>query len=176
MELHENHRKLFDRLFREQQQKLFCHCLRFAPSRRDWAMDRVHDTFVKLGQHLPTLNEDPDDLAGWLFRVSTNECLQALRKQERWTRLTRLWHSAAASDEPTTPSPEGAIGARAELEELAQDVEALGAQERMVFGLVELEGNSQAEAAKLLHLSRGHVSKLHTRAMRTLKTRNWEVS
>ena len=112
MGLNENHRQLFDRLFREQQHKLLRHCLRFAPGRRDWAMDRVHDTFVKLGRNLPILRQDSEELAGWLYTVSTNECLQALRQQERFSRWTRWWRQGEEKTEPTQPSPNLAPGMR----------------------------------------------------------------
>jgi DNA-directed RNA polymerase specialized sigma subunit len=41
--------------------------------------------------------------------------------------------------------------------------------------LVHLEGKSQNEAAELLSVSKGQLSKLHTKALAELEKRDWEV-
>ena len=42
--------------------------------------------------------------------------------------------------------------------------------------LVYLEGHSQNEVASLLGLSKGQISKLHKRALDTLRAREWDVA
>jgi len=163
-------RKRFDEMYREHAQMVFRTCLRFAAGERQWALDRMQDVFVKLGRNIDSVQDNP---GGWLYRVAVNECFMAMRRQKTWGRVK----DTLFADEPITArSPEPDVEARQALGRLSQALQALPAKQRAVMVLVYLEGRSQNEAATLLGLSKGQVSKLHKRALETLREREWDIA
>lgn len=169
MALSSKQRKRFDEMYRNHAQMVFRTCLRFAAGERQWALDRMQDVFVKLGRNIDTVQENP---GGWLYRVAVNECFMAMRRQKTWGRVK----DTLFSDTPTTSrSPEPDVEARQALGRLSVALSELPAKQRAVMVLVYLEGRSQNEAAELLGLSKGQISKLHKKAIATLREREWEV-
>jgi RNA polymerase sigma factor (sigma-70 family) len=163
-------RKRFDEMYREHAQMVFRTSLRFAAGERQWALDRMQDVFVKLARNIDTVQENP---GGWLYRVAVNECFMAMRRQKTWGRVK----DTLFADEPIMArSPEPDVEAREALGRLSHELEQLPAKQRAVMVLVYLEGRSQNEAANLLDLSKGQVSKLHKRALDTLRQREWDVA
>jgi RNA polymerase sigma-70 factor (ECF subfamily) len=149
---------------------VFRTCLRFAAGERQWALDRMQDVFVKLGRKIDTVQDNP---GGWLYRVAVNECFMAMRRQKTWGRI----QETVLVDSPSAArSPEPDVEAREGLGRLAQELQQLPAKQRAVMVLVYLEGHSQNEVASLLGLSKGQISKLHKRALETLRAREWDVA
>ncbi len=155
----------FDEAYRAHRDAVFRTCMRFAAGDRAWAMDRTHDVFVKLAESIDTV-QGTDDPGGWLYRVSVNTCFMAIRRRGIWQRIS---DTLSGSTERTSPSAHGQIEARQVLGRFEQALLALPPKQRAVVVLVELEGKSQKEAAELLTLSKGQVSKLRTRALEALK-------
>lgn len=170
MALDSEQRKRFDEMYRAHAQRVFRTCLRFAAGERQWALDRMQDVFMKLGRNIDTVKDNP---GGWLYRVAVNECFMAMRRQKTWGRIK----DTLFGDEPVTArSPEADVEARRALGRLSEELGTLPAKQRAVMVLVYLEGRSQNEAATLLGLSKGQISKLHKRALETLREREWDVA
>ncbi len=161
----------FDAVYRQHSQRLFVLCMRFANGDRDWALDRVHDTFVKLGERREQLCDIPD-LGGWLYRVATNECLMRLRRMKTWRRLLP---DLSDSRRTYSPSPESAHAAKRDLTRLEIALDTLPPKQAAVFILVHLEEKTQAEAGRILGISKAQTSRLHRKAQETLSAIDWEI-
>lgn len=66
-----------ERLYRTYGPAVYRRCLRLLRS-RDAALDATQDVFVKLVRQLPRV-EERGSVLPWLYRVSTNHCLNTLR-------------------------------------------------------------------------------------------------
>jgi RNA polymerase sigma-70 factor (ECF subfamily) len=161
----------FDALYRKHHDAVFRACLRFAAGDRDWAMDRTHDVFVILARRMGKLT-DTDDLGGWLYRVAFNTCLMDLRRARGWRKVKDQllgWVGPAAS------TPERNAQAKRDVSKLELAVRELPVKQRVLITLVHLDGKTQSEAARLLSLSEGQVSKLYKKALSNLQACDWEI-
>ena len=120
----------------------------------------TQDVFLKLQQEIPTL-ADPDDLGGWLYRVTTNRCLNRLQ-HERLVESTPLKWLLPAPTPPETP--EAVLSMRSELRQAMAVVKSLPPKERVAFSMHYLDDKEQREIGLVLGLSKGYVSKLIKRA------------
>lgn len=162
---------IFDALYRKHHVEVFRLCLKFAAGQRAWALDRAQDVFVKLAESLPTLR-DTDELGGWLYRTTVNTCYKVLRREQGWRRLI----GRAGELVPVTAQAVEPISqAQRDIATLEAALRRLPPKERALVTLVGIEGKTQSEAAALLGLSKGYVSKLHHRAMAFLKAAEWEL-
>lgn len=155
-----------DRLYRRHHREVFRLALRYGLGDAAWAEDVAQEVFITLLDELPGLG-DHDDLGGWLYRVTTRRCLRKLRR-ERFLRLPWVrWileRGGAAS-----PSLEGQVFARRDLERARELLAGLPPRERVVLSMVHLDGKSQREVCELLGLSKGYVSKLLARGVARLQ-------
>jgi RNA polymerase sigma-70 factor (ECF subfamily) len=161
--------KWLEEAYRAHSERVFRICSKLGLGDRQWAEDRTHDVFLKLAEKG---ERDIDDVGAWLYRVSVNECFMALRRTRTSSRI--LAFLALAWDRSQPPA-EAQVRARRDLSELASALAELPPKQRLVMVMVHLEGKSQAEAAELLGLSKGQVSKLHKKAMAALESHDWEV-
>lgn len=156
--------------YRAHSERIFRTCLKFGLGDRDWAKDRTHEVFLKLAERLHEV-QNPDDPGGWLYRVAVNECFMSLRRAKTSGRLLSL----LGMGDRTAPSVDRAVQAKRDLSALGAALSQLPAKQRAVMVIVHLEGRTQTEAATLLSLSKGQVSKLHKKAIDALAARDWEV-
>jgi RNA polymerase sigma-70 factor (ECF subfamily) len=133
-------------------------------------MDRTHDAFVTLAEKLDGLDTS-EELGGWLYRVAVNTCLMDLRRQKSWR---TLFGALSGRPEPVDDM-ERRVRARRDASRFEAVLAELPAEQRSVMVLVYLDGASQTEAAELLGFSKGYVSKLHSRALASLRRRDWEI-
>jgi len=159
-------------VFRRHNERVFRTCLRFAAGDRDWALDRTGEVFMKLTERSDAVQQR-DDPGGWLYKVAVTTCYMELRRERTWGRLRGVF---AAAQDDTAPGPAGRVHARAALEAIEPVLRALPAKQRAVTVLVDVEGKSQNDAAALLGLSKGQVSKLHAKTRRQLRERGWTVN
>lgn len=153
---------------------MFHHCLRLGGGNVAWAEDAVQDVFVKLLEKLDQLAE-PDDLGGWIYRVTANTCMTRLKREGSvWGRVRQAL-MAGESSRGAGDTPERKVelrqGARAALQALAR----LPARERVVFSMRYMDGLSQRDIAAAVSLSEGYVSKLLDRARHRLQRQGWEA-
>jgi RNA polymerase sigma-70 factor, ECF subfamily len=146
--------------------------LRFGGGRSAWAEDLTHEVFLKLLANLPSLDA-PDDIGGWLYRVTANLAISALRREQSWKgKLERLFVGEPA----TEPPPDEALAREEEAAAAVVALRALPGPERVVLTMKVLDGMSQKEIASALSMSEGYVSKLVTRSWSRLRAAGWEDS
>lgn len=117
--------------------------------------DAVQETFVVAWQRLSTFRHG--QVRNWLYRIASNVTLGRQRR-----RRLREWFNRVLPRAETAPSPEGVVGARSELEQVAALVAQLAEKKRIVFALAVLEGLSHAEIAQRLGCPEGTVrTRLH---------------
>lgn len=140
------------------------------------AEDVVQESYIKAFLHLDTLAESKK-LSGWLARITTNEALGRLRKNN----LARPREEELTADmlerEATILSPGGRAidsperaAARQEIRLLIEAaIDALPRDFRTVFVLRALEGLSVSDTAACLGLNEQTVKTRYHRARRDLK-------
>lgn len=154
-----------DRLYRRHHRAVYRLALRYGLGNESWAEDVTQDVFLILLDKLPGL-ADHEQLDGWLYRVTCNRCLRRLQRDRfRELPLIRALAFGAPHEEP---SVEARVFAREDLERTRVALGRLPGRERIVLGMVHLDGKSQREVCEVLGLSKGYVSKLLARAIARL--------
>ena len=92
-------REAFAALIAPHQKELELHCYRFLGSLQD-AEDALQDSLLAAWQHIHSF-EGRASLRTWLYRVTTNRCLNALRRRRRRP------HVAWSSPDVELPAPSG---------------------------------------------------------------------
>lgn len=159
------------RLYARHKGEVYRLALRYGAGDRAFAEDVTQDVFVRMMTHLDRL-DDPDDLGGWLYRVTTNRCLSRLRQERLRSSVLRLLGRATVAPEPAL---ERHTIAKDTLARTLEAVRALPPKERVAFGMRHLDGKEVAEIGAVMGHSKGYVSKLLTRASARLRAAGWEV-
>ncbi len=162
------------------------HCYRMLGSATD-ADDAVQETMVRAWKNLERF-EGRSSLKGWLHRIATNVCLDALAERKRRTRPQLMGSVGTPADELHTrerthwiePVPEAmVVEPEADPAERALQrqqvrlafvtaLQALPPKQRAALLLVELVGSSAAEAAETLQTSVPALNSALQRARATL--------
>jgi len=129
------------------------------------ASDLTQECFIKAYRALPQTTDDLN-VGGWLRRIATNVCLDALRRRNRlrWLRLDHLapWQNSSLRSDAIDPE-------RALMETETQDtvervLQRLQPHYRAALILREYEGYSSEEIAQILGISRSAAKSLLFRA------------
>jgi RNA polymerase sigma-70 factor (ECF subfamily) len=163
---------VLERLYKAHHGSVFRTALRFAAGDRQWAKDCMQDVFVVLAGQLPKL-KDIDDIEGWLYRVTVNTALKRLRSAKRRGNFFERLGRITIGQRPT--KPEETLQVRRDVHRLEVAIAELLPLQRAAMVLTLFEGKSQTEAAKLLGVSKGYMSKLHSRALAALQRLDWEL-
>src|ERR1700679_1744822 len=86
------------------ERSLFRHCYRMLGSGPD-AEEALQDTLLRAWRRIATF-EASGTLGGWLYRIATNVCLDALRSKRARTDPVTLGPPSASGSMPTAPDPE----------------------------------------------------------------------
>lgn len=121
------------------------------------ARDVVQETFIRFLTEKPR----PDNLGGWLYRVSRNLSLDIVRKEKRRMRLNE------GLDESTPASPETTVSLRVDL---GRAYTKLTPEQREVVFLKVQEGLSYKEIADAIGKPPGTVGWMLHEALKTLVT------
>jgi RNA polymerase sigma-70 factor (ECF subfamily) len=161
-----------ERLYDRHKNQVFHLALRYGRGNATWAEDVAQEVFLHLFEAIDELVDD-DDLSGWFYRVTTNRCLNKL-KRERFmsspvVQFFLRRHRADLVD------PESIALARADLSLAFRAVGALPPKEKVAFFMRNVDGKDIAEIGLLLGHSKGYVSKLLDRARRRLREAGWKV-
>lgn len=153
----------------------------FLPRLRRWALVRTGDvdeaedvvqaTLVRAWSRLGSLDQ-PDAMSVWLYRILSNVTGERRRKARVRSRtLARLRSRLGpVSDLWAAPGFEDATGR--ELTALVRTfMETLSARQRIMLDLVDLQGLTPAEAARMLEINE-NTARVHLhRARRRMRTR-----
>lgn len=159
-------------LYERYHKQVFHLALRYGRGNVAWAEDMTQEVFLTL-LRLPRRLIQKEALSGWFYRVTTNRCLNKLRKEQLFRSGPLRWLlERASTDEPT---PERVAVAKDEWGQAFESVNALPPKERVLFFMVHVDGKKQSEAARLLGYSKGYVSRLLKRAENRLEASGWKV-
>jgi RNA polymerase sigma-70 factor (ECF subfamily) len=159
-------------LYARYHRQVFHLALRYGQGDVAWAEDLTQDIFLAL-MRLPRPLLARESLSGWFYRVATNRCLNAIRKEKFLLSKPVRWLLGSSFSNERTP--ESLAIARDDLSQALQSVDALPPKERVVFFMVHVDGKEQGEAARVLGYSKGYVSKLLKRAEQRLAAAGWKV-
>ena len=140
-----------EELYREFGGAVYRRCLRMLGNSAE-AEGAMQEVFLRMLPKLDTL-QDGDKAANYLFRVSTNFCLNRLRTQRRRLRTVELDEHIA---DPVSNPEDVVVNRRL----LADCLAGLTRRPRLVVYLHLLEGLTQAEVAEAAGLSRQHVGRI----------------
>ena len=171
----------FGELVRQYQKRVFALAVRMCPT-PELAEEAAQEAFLAAWQGLPFFRGD-SAFATWLYRLTSNACVDLLRKENRHQGPSLDDESVSAEVPDPTPTPEKAV----EQQELRRQIEAglqtlspehrevleavlaLPGKYRDVVYLHYYEGYTFGEIAKILHLSPSAVSMRVSRGRKELK-------
>ena len=120
------------------------------------ADDVTQDIFLRAWRALPSFRAESSGRT-WLLSIARRACVDAVRRQSRWRRLSARLHSESV-----------ATGSRAsrvdELHGLGDLVTRLAPAQREAFVLTQISGCSYAEAAELCDVEIGTIRSRVARA------------
>jgi RNA polymerase sigma-70 factor (ECF subfamily) len=170
---------------------LFRHCYRMLGSGAD-AEDAVQEVLLRAWRRLATF-EGSGSFRGWLFRIATNVCLDALRSSRPRSEPMELGPSSPAGTMPGAPDLERAwvepVGLPLptdpaddiiNLEDISlafvAALQRLAPRPRACLLLHDVIGFSQAEIAEALDISPSGVNSLLFRARQKVRPRDGSLS
>lgn len=132
------------------------------------ARDVVQDVFLKLSQHIATL--EPERLGAWLFTVCKNRALDFQRKHSR---LLVMDCESFDQEPATTPRPGEEMESRETATELRRLIESLPTRQREAVTLKFISGLDYKEISEVMKTSIGNVGYLIHHGVQTLRTK-WQ--
>ncbi|HEY8285135.1 MAG TPA: RNA polymerase sigma factor [Chloroflexota bacterium] len=149
--------RAFELLVKQCSGRVFAAAYRLMGNPHD-ADDVAQEVFIKVYHGIKTL-ADPATFTSWLYRITTNTCLDSLAKQKRAPKTTSLGREADNEDgaweiyaDDRTPTPEEAA-VRADVRRcIKRTLAELGAIERAMIVLRDVEERSYQEIAEHLAL------------------------
>ena len=133
------------------------------------ARDIVQDVFVKLSQHLATL--DHDRLAPWLFTVCRNRALDHQRKHQR---LVVMETETLDLETSADPAPNVAMEQRETATTLRELIETLPVRQREAVRLKFIAGLDYQQISAAMQTSIGNVGYLIHHGVAALRTK-WQA-
>jgi RNA polymerase sigma-70 factor (ECF subfamily) len=134
----------FERLVVRHQPAMYRLALRMLTSSGD-AEDVVQDVFITAWRQLPELRDDAAFI-GWLYRITTNRCLNVLRARKPTTELDQETTVSGRAD----LQPERAAEISGELAALHSALALLPPTQRACWLLREAHGRSYDEIARIV--------------------------
>jgi RNA polymerase sigma-70 factor (ECF subfamily) len=176
------------------ERSLFRHCYRMLGSGPD-AEEALQDTLLRAWRRLGSF-EAAGSFGGWLYRIATNVCLDALRSTRARTEPVSRGPASPSGTAPTAPDPELAwvepvadaslmSSADPQNEVLRREdvslafvaaLQRLAPRQRACLLLHDVLGFTQAEVADTLDISAASVNSLLFRARQGSRPRSEEVA
>ena len=157
----------FGELVQQYQKRVFALAVRMCPT-PELAEEAAQEAFLAAWQGLPFFRGD-SAFATWLYRLTSNACVDLLRKENRHQGPSLDDETVSAEVPDPTPTPEKAV----EQQELRRQIEAglqtLSPEHREVLILREIQQLSYDEIADVLSLDLGTVKSRIARARLALK-------
>jgi RNA polymerase sigma-70 factor, ECF subfamily len=157
--------KDFELLINKYQPSIFRLSIGLLHNRED-AEELTQDVFIKLYLSLSTFNKK-SAFSTWLYRLTINTCLNALKKKKKrqfWTVLSETLPFSS-----NEASAEAAMINRSDDELIKQAIDNLPHKQRLAFILTKYEDLPQREVAAIMKLTEGSVEQLVLRAKNNLR-------
>ena len=164
----------YGKLLVDFQQKVFATCISFVPNKED-AEDIAQEVFVEVFNSIGKF-KGKSKLSTWIFRITTNKCLEFIRKRNTKKRFAFL-QSIAGNEIPldktnyfTEMNHPGIILENKEKSEtLFFAINQLPDVQKVVFTLHKVDGKSYQEISDIIEKSLSSVESLMFRAKKNLQ-------
>ncbi len=143
----------FEVLMRRYQRRIFALCLRTLNGARGEAEDIAQEVFLTAWRRLPDIETDAA-FGGWLYRMATNRCLNALRRPH--PPIAELDEQTVAAADATA-DPERSAQNAAAMAALTAALAQLPPTQRVCWLLREVHGRPYEEIARLIGTTPGAV-------------------
>jgi RNA polymerase sigma factor (sigma-70 family) len=167
-------RTSYSKLLNDFQQKVFGTCLSFVPNKED-AEDLAQDVFVEVFNSIHRF-KGQSKLSTWIYRITTNKCLEFIRKKntkKRFAYLQSITNQKFEIDKTnyfTEWNHPGVVLENKETSEiLFLAINNLPKAQRMVFTLNKIDGKSYQEVSEIMEKSLSSVEALMFRAKKNLQ-------
>ena len=170
-----NHKaSAYAKLLDDYKQKVFATCISFLPNKED-AEDVAQEVFVEVFKSIKKFKGN-SKLSTWIYRITTNKCLEFIRKRNTKKRFAFL-QSIMGNDIPmdktsyfTEMNHPGIIMENKERSEtIFYAINKLPESQRVVFTLHKIDGKSYQEISDILEKSVSSVESLMFRAKKNLQ-------
>ena len=165
---------VFSQLIDDYQQKVFGTCISFVPNKED-AEDLVQEVFLEVYNSISKFKGN-SKLSTWIYRITTNKCLEFIRKKNTKKRsgfLKPLFSEEFSIDKTnyfTEFNHPGFLLENKELNEtLFKAINSLPENQASVFTLHKIDGKSYQEIADITDRSVSSVESLMFRAKKNLQ-------
>ncbi|WP_298496765.1 RNA polymerase sigma factor [uncultured Algibacter sp.] len=164
----------YGKLLDDFQQKVFATCISFVPNKED-AEDIAQEVFVEVFNSIGKFKME-SKLSTWIYKITTNKCLQFIRKRNTKKRFAFL-QTITGNDIPldktsyfTEMNHPGIILENKEKSEtLFLAINQLPEAQRVVFTLHKVDGKSYQEISDIIDKSLSSVESLMFRAKKNLQ-------
>ena len=168
-------REAYSKLIDDFQQKVYGTCLSFVPNRED-AEDIAQEVFVEVFNSINKFKGE-SKLSTWIYRISTNKCLEFIRKKNTKKRFAFL-QSISGEDYVLDKSsyfteinhPGLVLEQKETSETLFLAINKLPEAQRLIFTLNKIEDKSYKEISEITDKSIGSIESLLFRAKKNLQT------
>lgn len=143
--------------------RVFAYCLSILMN-REMAEDACHDVFLKVQQHIGTIDSGKNTTA-WLFRIARNHCYDIYRKEKRSIAKESLENIL----EERSMGPEELLLQKEKVRSVIEGLKRLKPEYREVLVLRDMEGLSYREIARHLCIERTKVKWMLYKARQKLE-------
>ncbi len=173
-ELRNQSQRAYAKLIDDFEQKVFATCISFVPNRED-AEDIAQEVFVEVFNSIGKFKGN-SKLSTWIYRITTNKCLEFIRKKSTKKRFGFL-QSIAGNDVPFDKTayftemnhPGILLENKEKSETLFKAINALPEAQKVVFTLCKVDGKSYEEVSEITEKSVSSVESLMFRAKKNLQ-------
>ena len=165
----------YSKLVDDFQQKVFATCISFVPNKED-AEDIAQEVFVEVYNSIHKFKGD-SKLSTWIYRITTNKCLEFIRKKstkKRFAFLQSITGNAIPMDKTdyfTEMNHPGILLENKELNAtLFKAIKSLPKSQSVIFTLHKIDGKSYQEVAEITNKSLSSVESLMFRAKKNLQS------
>ncbi len=132
------------------------------------AEDAAQEAFVRAHREFSTYDRGRP-FAGWILRIASNVCIDALRRKAKESRLFGAETEESAAAEADAPGPLGELLGQERARQVGAAIDALPERYRVPLVLAYYRDESYDEIAAELGLTRTHVGTLICRAKQMLR-------
>lgn len=165
----------YSKLINDFQQKVFATCISFVPNKED-AEDIAQEVFVEVFNSISKFKGN-SKLSTWIYRITTNKCLEFIRKRntkKRFAFLQSIMGNEIPMDKTsyfTEMNHPGIIMENKEKSEtLFKAINQLPDAQRIVFTLCKVDGKSYQEISEITEKSVSSIESLMFRAKKNLQS------
>ncbi len=164
----------FQQLLEMYQQKVFGTCLSFVPNKED-AEDIAQEVFLEVYKSIQKFKGN-SKVSTWIYKISTNKCLEFIRKKNTKKRFAFL-QSIAGNEIPLDKTnfytefnhPGVLLENKEKTEIIYKAIHTLSENQRIIFTLAKLDGKSYQEIVDITGKSLSSVESILFRAKKNLK-------